>query len=285
MTGLVVADAWRILFLAGSAPVVGSALMILIAGVTGGRWPAAERAARWLPLAAVGAALLGPAQAATPAPPHLALWLNPVAVGARGLVAVAGLWAAVVPLRAGCSPTRAGVTLGLYAWLVTPIASDWMLGQVPGHPVSAAGMMLVCQQVAAATALPLAAGWGDERQRADLVRLMAAAALGLGYLMFVDYLIIWFGNLPARVDFYRLRGGGWGLVPLLPALLLGWAVPLVLLVTGRSVAAGWSVLAAILLVDCWWVGGGPVAWSLAGLGLALVGGGLWWFETRRSRHG
>ena len=142
-------------------------------------------------------------------------------------------------------------------------------------------MMLACQQIAAATALPMAAGWSDERQGRDLSRLMVAAALGLGYLLFVDYLIVWFGNLPARVGFYAERGAGLALVPLLLGVALGWGGALALLVSGRRTAAGVSVLAASYLIDCWWVGGGPIAWGLAGLGLAAIAVVIRMAEARR----
>jgi len=272
---IVLAHLWRALFLTATAPVVGSALLLLIATLTGARWPAAERAWRWLPLVALGAIGLAVAQGATPAPPHLSWWLNPLAVGVRGIAAASALWWALCRPR---STTTAGITLALYAALVTPIAADWMLGQVPGHSVSAAGMMLACQQIAAGCALPLLLGQGAEQERRDLAKLMIAAALGLGYLLFMDYLVVWFGNLPKHIDFYVERATGWAGWPLWLAGLLGWAFPIALLPSDpadRRGLAGASVLAATALVDLWWVGvGAPVALlvvgALAAAGVALA---------------
>lgn len=266
---IALAHLWRALFLAASAPMVGSALLALIATLTGARWPAAERAWRWLPLVALGAAGLGVAQGATPSPPHLAWWLNPITVGTRGTVAALALWWA---LRRSPSTTTAGIMLALYAALVTPIAADWMLGQVPGHSVSAAGMMLACQQVAAGCALPLALGQGGERERRDLAKLMVAAALGLGYLLFMDYLVVWFGNLPSHVDFYVECATGWAGWPLWLAGLLGWVVPIALLPrdpADRRRLTGTAVLAATALVDLWWVGVAPLVALIAAAGLAI----------------
>jgi hypothetical protein len=288
MIGSTLAATWRVLFLFASAPMVGAALLALIGRVTGAAWPAAERPARWLPFAAGGAALLGLVQLASPAPPHLALWLHPVAVGLRGAAVLLALWWAMGIVARRPSTTPAAVTLAIYAVLVTPIASDWLLGGVPGHSVSAAGMMLVCQQVAATCALPLALGTGDERERQDLARLMVAGALGLGYLFFMDYLIIWFGNLPSRVDFYVARGTGPAPIPLLAALLLGWVVPVALLAQGNDRGRRWaaaSVLAALLLVDGWWVGAGALAAVLVILALGAMGAGLWLTDRRTAAHG
>jgi hypothetical protein len=280
MTTVVLASAVRILFLVASAPVMGSALLTLIAVLTGADWPAGRRAGSWLPVVAIGAVVMGVVQIATPPPPHLALWLHPVAVAARAVAVPAALWLAIGRLGAGRSPTSAGITLALYAVVVTPIASDWMLGQVPSHTVSAAGMMLVCQQVAAATALPLAFGWGGERERQDLAKLMVAAGLGLGYLIFMDYLIVWFGNLPAHVGFYSERGG----LAAIAALLLGWAVPIALLATGAPRLrrhAGVAVLAASFVADAWWVGGGVLAAALALLVVGMTVAGSRMLEVRR----
>lgn len=274
MTALTLAAAWRALFLFASAPVIGAALFALIGRVTGARWPAAEASIRWLPIGAAGAALLGVAQIAAPAPPHLSLWLDPVVVGLRGALVVAALWGAMRLVARTDSTTPAAVTLAIYAALVTPIASDWLLGDVPGHPVSAAGMMLVCQQVAGAAAWPLALGQGSERERQDLSRLMVAAALGLGYLLFMDYLIVWFGNLPERVGFYVERSDGLAPLPLVVALGLGWGAAIALLSLGGEWGrrgAGASVLVALLLIDLWWVAAGVVATALV-IGGVLVAG-------------
>ena len=268
------AAGWRIAFLLVQAPVIGAALLLAIATVTGARWDPVARLIPLLPMALVGAAALGLTQLATPAPPHLALWMNPIGVAVRCVLAVGLLLWTMQRLQSRSSATGAAILLAGYAALVTPVAFDWLLGGEPGQPVSAAGMMLAVRQVAGATALLLVLGWGEVAFRRDMARLMVAAALGLGYLHFMDYLIVWFGNLPDRVGFYVDRSHG--VAALLPplALLLGWAVPIGLLAAGRAHRwAGGSTLAALFVIDCWWVGGGIVAALLAAIliaGVALV---------------
>ena len=180
----------------------------------------------------------------------------------------------------GASATFAAVTLALYAALVTPVAGDWLLGHVPGHTVSSAGMMLAADGIAAAGASILALGWGEPRFRDDMARLAVAAALGLGYLVFVDYLILWYGNLPARVGFYVARAhGAPALLPPL-ALAFGWALPIGLLWRGGERDRRWAgvaMLVALFLFHCWWIGGGPLAAMLAAL---LIAAAAWMWRGR-----
>jgi hypothetical protein len=256
---LLIADAWRILFLTASAPAIGGVLLLAIARVTGARWDAIALPPIAMRLAIPGAALLGLAQLASPPPAHLALWMNPLFVGIRAALAAGLLAFAGARIAPGQSTTFAAVTLALYAALVTPIASDWLLGQVPGHSVSAIGMMLCVEQIAGACALALAVGRGKGRFRGDMAGLMIAAMLALSYFAFVDYLIIWFGNLPARVGFYLAHGGPAGGALIWLALATGLAIPIAALVVKRDAIgqriAGISTLLALLLFNGWWVGG------------------------------
>ena len=265
----ILAPAWRILFLTASAPAIGAVLLLAIARVTGARWDAVV----WPPLAMrlviVGAALLGIAQLASVVPPHLALWMNPLLVGVRAVLAAGLLAFAGVRIAGGAGVTFAAVTLALYAAVVTPIASDWLLGQQPGHSVSAAGMMLFVEQIAAACALVLLLARGEARFRSDMAKLMIAAALGLGYLAFMDYLIVWFGNLPTRVGFYVARSGPGAAMLVWVALIAGLALPIAALSLRGEAGqrlAGAGVLLALFAFNAWWVGGG-----LAGLVVALAG--------------
>ena len=287
MIGEALAATARIAFLTGGAPIAGATLLLAIARVTGAAWEAATPLTILLPLLAVAAALLGFAQLASPAPPSLAGWMHPLAVAARGAAVGVAWWYVGGRLRGGASITFAAVALALYALLATPIAGDWLLGHVPGHTVSSAGMMLATEQILAACALLLVIGAGDRQFGDDMSQLMVAAALGLGYLVFVDYLVIWYGNLPTRVGFYivRSRGAAATLPPL--ALLLGWVVPIALLWRGGAAARRWaggSTLAALFLVHCWWVGGGPVAW-LAAAALIAVAAGAILRRERQAHHG
>lgn len=278
----VLASGWRIAFLTAAAPVLGGVLLLAIARLTGARWEGYAMPARLGPTLAlaVGAGLTGFATA--PAPAHLAIWMAPLAVAARGVaVGVALAWAGS-RLRRGGNVTVGAVVLAVYAVVATPIAADWMLGQVPGHPVSAVGMMLTAEAIAAAAAFALAAGLADERTRADLSRLAVAAALGVGYLAFIDYLIVWYGNLPARVGFYLERDRP---VLVWAALALGLAAPIALFGLGHRRTGGGVMLAGLFLFDAWWVGGGAAALALAAALVAVAALGFAWLMRREARGG
>jgi hypothetical protein len=235
---ILLAAVWRTLFLTASAPAIGAVLLLAIARVTGARWDEVRLPPIAMRLTIVGAALLGLAQVASPPPPHLALWMAPWFVGIRAVLAAALLAFAGARMAAGASTTFAAVTLALYAAVVTPLASDWMLGQVAGHSVSAAGMMLVTEQIGGACALALLLRRGDARLRGDMAGLMIAAMLGLSYLAFMDYLIVWFGNLPARVGFYLVRDTPGQAVLVWLALSAGLAAPIALLALRHRPAFG-----------------------------------------------
>ena len=101
----------------------------------------------------------------------------------------------------------------------------------------------------------------------------------MSYFLYIDFVIVWFGNLPAHVGWYVDRR----ILPtaLLPALalLLGLLAPILLVGLGRSdPARGWagrSALVALGLVAVWIVAG-PGGWIGIGAALAatLAIGGL-----------
>jgi hypothetical protein len=276
------AAGWRIAFLTAAAPVLGGVLLLAIARLTGARWEGYAAPARLAPTLALalGAGVTGFATAR--APEHLALWMAPIAVTARGIAAGLALAWASRRLRRGAARTVAAVTLAVYAALATPVAADWMLGQAPGHPVSAIGMMLTTEAIASASAFALVAGLAGERTRADLSRLAVAATLGLSYLAFMDYLIVWYGNLPARVGFYLERDRA---VLVWAALAFGLGAPVALFSLGRQRAGGAAMLAGAFLFNAWWVGGGLAALGIALPLVAAAALGFTWLVRREARGG
>ncbi|SEM57271.1 hypothetical protein SAMN05192583_0681 [Sphingomonas gellani] len=286
---MLVATAYRTLFLIAAAPVIGSILLLAIARVTGAAWHGIGGPARHAPILTFGAGLLGLAQLATPAPDHLVAWMSPWAVALRGGLGGVLLTLAARRLRGGASVTFAAIVLAGYAVSVTVLAGDWMLGHVPGHPVSAVGMMLSVAAVGGAAATTLVSGSGDVRTRGDMALLAVAAALGLGYLAFMDFLIVWFGNLPARVPFYIDRGTPAASVLALAAVVVGIAAPIALLTLMRHLTgqrlAGAAVLVGLALFDVWWIGGGPAALIGAAAGLIVVAAGPLRQARREGAHG
>lgn len=283
------ATGWRLAFVTAGAPIAGAMLMLLIARVTGADWPLFTPLASTAPILVIGAIGIGVIQLAAPPPAHLGLWQQPIAVGIRAVLATGALaWAAARLVR-GASVTFAAVALAIYAVLSTVIGSDWLLGGAPGHAVSAIGMMLATQEIGGSCALVLLLGWGDERFRRDMGKLLVAAGLGLSYMIFMDFLILWYGDLPSKIGWYVDRA-----TPLLDvvvglALVCGLFVPVAAqaLIGGRNGQriAGASALAGLVLIDLWWVDAGLLA-LLAALfaGVMFVAGVALLIERRRA-HG
>lgn len=243
---------WRTGFLFLQAVPVGAVVLLLIARLTGADWAGAllplTAATPWL-LVAFAPVVLDQALFHA-APPHLATWLSPPFFAVRGVVALLfWSWVAFRLRHAGPSLLSAGLMLLAHAVILCVIAPDWLLGVRPGQPFSAIVMVLAVSQIMAAAAFAI---WmrPDDSAGGDLAKLMFAAALGLAYLLFVDYLVIWYGNIPARAGYYLERGRlPWGLLPPL-ALLAGLVAPLL---TRRGPVVGGSALMALFLVMLWLV--------------------------------
>ncbi len=283
------ADGWRIAFLTFCGPVIGAILLLAVARLTGARWSPFERLARLAPLLLIAGAGVVLALAVQPTAPHLALWNSPFLYAARTLLALIGMAFIGSRLIRGASSGFAAIGLAIYAVMVTPIAMDWLLGGDPTHSVSSAGMMLFVEQIGGACAAMLLLRRGDERFRRDIAALLVAAALGLSYLAYMDYLIVWYGDLPARAGYYVAREDPASIGLVIAALAFGLAGPVAALslVEGkrRSVLAGATALGGLFLFNLWWVGGGVLAACVA-----LLSGGilLVWLlrhDRRASAHG
>jgi hypothetical protein len=264
-------------------------LLLLIARLVGAQWDAFDPLAAAAPLLVIGAAGIGVVQIASPAPEHLGAWQSPLFVGIRAVLATAALAWAGMRVRSGASATFAGIALTLYAVVSTAIGSDWLLGSSPGHSVSAIGMMIATQEIGGACAFVLIAGWGSARFRRDMGMLLIAAGLGLSYMIFMDYLIIWYGDLPAKVGWYTARATPLLDVIVAVALICGLFVPIGAqwLLGGRSGqrVAGASALVGLTLIDLWWVGAGllAVVAAFCAAVMLLTAGAI--TVTRRRTHG
>jgi hypothetical protein len=266
------ADGWRAAFLLLGAPPIGAVALLLIVRVVGADWDAALMpmlpAVPWLAFLAIPV-VIGQALFHYP-DGHLHLWLSPLAFTLRSVLALLfWSWTARALLRG--TLTQAGPLLLLHGLVVSVIAYDWLLGVAPAQPDSVAPMVLTVMQIGGAAALACAAGLGTANQRRDLAYLLVASALGLSYFLYIDFVIIWFGNLPEHVGWYVDRR----ILPaaLLPisALLLGLLAPILLVGLGRNDAArGWAGRSALLALGliAVWIVAGPGGWI--GLGAALA---------------
>ena len=256
---------WRALFLAAGSVPIGAVALLMIARLTGADWRAAlVPFARPAPLLIAAVVPVIVQQALFVAPPaHLAGWLWWPAFAARSLIAI-GIWCWLARSAVAGRLSQRGAAIGLVAHglAVTIVGTDWILGVAPGQPQSAIGMVLVTMQLLAACAAACLLRTGDARVRRDLSFLLLAAALGLGYLLFMDFLSVWYGNLPQRVGGYVARGAmPWRWLP--PAALgLGLAVPIAATAFGRDDrarrVAGGSALVGAVLIATWLVVPGMV---------------------------
>ncbi|WP_419825443.1 hypothetical protein [Sphingomonas sp.] len=266
--------------IAGAVP-LGATAWLLIARLTGGEWAAPllplARVTPWLLVAGLPLAV---ASLALAPPPHLRVYLSPPLLIARDHAAVALLaWAGRRVER--LSVTAAALLLVTYALIVTMLGCDWLLVVEPGHSATVAGMLLAVVQLLGGLGAALLLGTGAHAARADLAKLLVACALALVYMLYVDWLIVWYGNLPEHVGWYvdRLRGG-WIVVPFVGASALPatiWAAA-----TDRLRLAGGIALAGMAIGMGWWIGA-PDGWPMAvgAVGGAAAATGLMTFGRRR----
>ncbi len=299
------------------APAVGSVALLMVHALTGGDWghdlrPVLLAGTRLLPLLALlGLPLIGLAAWLYPwahpsllhgmlEDPQLARqrwYLNlPFFIG-RGLACLAAwlLLAWLVRRRVlAATPMNRLAALGLivYAVTVTVAGTDWIMSLVPVWHSSAFGITLGTSQMLGAAALATLLAGGATRARgsrhaSDLGMLLMALMLGWAYLMFMDYLTAWIGDLPSETRWYlpRVRGA-WGWVAwallavhlVLPFALLLWRrakrsaiglrVAATLLLLGQLGWLGWLVLPSFRALDS--------VWMWAELPALLGIGGLCW---------
>ena len=164
----------------------------------------------------------------------------------------------------------AGPGIILYVLAMTFAAIDWVMSLSPhwastiygfifvaGQAIIAMSLMIIV--VAALSNSELYAGIIQKRHLHDLGKLLFAFNMLWAYFDFSQLLIIWSGNQPEEITFYRTRlYGGWGVVAVI-VLLFSFALPfLVLLSRDVKRSAGliskvaiWMIL--MRLVDLYWM--------------------------------
>jgi hypothetical protein len=302
-------------------PLAGVAL-VLVHDLSGGDWmgtarPPLDAAVATMPLATLAGipafAGLGRLYGWMHAPAGLAnLWyLNAGGFVVRyaacvvlwNLLAGFALWAPrdrAMPIAPALS-WLSGVGLVLLALSTGFAAIDWVLSVEPtfwssifpmlaGAGWFVTGLALVLL-VIALTPLAIA---GTRGHLADLAAILFAAVVLWAYLEFMQYLIVWEGNLAREVPWYLLRlSGGWravlwvsgGLGAAVPALVLLWtpcrrsraavAAVCLLVLLGRVADQAWLVLPASPT---------PPWWLFAAAILALGGAIVLVFATALRRH-
>jgi hypothetical protein len=163
----------------------------------------------------------------------------------------------------------AGPGIILYVVAMTFASIDWGMSLSPHWASTIYGFIFVAGQAVSAMSLMIAvvvllsgsepfAGILQKRHLHDLGKLLFAFNMLWAYFDFSQLLIIWSGNLPEEITFYRTRlSGGWGVVALV-VLVFEFAVPFLLLLSEDvkrnprviSKIALWMIF--MRLVDMFW---------------------------------
>jgi hypothetical protein len=158
----------------------------------------------------------------------------------------------------------------LYILAMTFAAIDWVMSLSPRWASTIYGFLFVAGQAIAAMALMIAVivllansepfrEIIKKRHLHDLAKLLFAFNMLWAYFAFSQLLIIWSGNQPEEITFYRSRlNGQWGVVAVM-VLLFSFAIPFLLLLS-RDVKRTASVVSKIAvwmifmrLVDLYWM--------------------------------
>ena len=186
----------------------------------------------------------------------------------------------------------------VYILAMSFAAIDWVMSLSPHWASTMYGFLFVAGQAIAAMSLmivvvvmlsksePFSRIFSKDRLH-DLAKLLFAFNMLWAYFDFSQLLIIWSGNQPEEISFYRTRlYGGWGIVAVI-VLILGFALPFLILLS-RDVKRNSGLISKIAiwmifmrLVDLYWMTrpeftgltrATPTIWDLV-VPVALIG--LW----------
>jgi hypothetical protein len=192
----------------------------------------------------------------------------------------------------------AGPGIILYVFAMSFAAIDWVMSLSPHWASTIYGFLYVAGQLISSMSLmicvvvllaraPVFAGLLKPRYLHDLGKLLLAFVMLWAYFSFSQLLIIWAGNAPEEISFYRSRlYGEWGYVSVI-LLVFHFFVPFFLLLS-RDLKRNPSLLPKVALwmifmrfVDIFWLtrpeftpSAVPSLWDLA-TALGLIG--LWFF--------
>jgi len=177
--------------------------------------------------------------------------------------------------QAGRTPQRrlnmlAGPGIILYVFVMTFAAIDWVMSLSPHWASTIYGFLFVAGQLISSMAFMIAvvvllarsepfASVLQKRHLHDLGKLLLAFVMLWAYFDFSQLLIIWSGNQPEEITFYRTRlYGGWGVVAVI-VLVFHFFVPFFLLLS-QDLKRNSKVLPKIAiwlifmrLVDLFWM--------------------------------
>lgn len=235
--GAAAARAWLCAFVLVSMVPIGSLGLLLVYSISGGRWgnefaPALAPAARTIPLLLF---LFLPVIAFRPLiydwgalqVPHgvRAWYLNGPFFDLRTVIGLA-VWSVLAWTEAWRRPLLGPLGLVAHIILVSLLPADWVLTIQPGAISAGFGLGFGIEQMFAAVAFTaILAPQSPGRPNRDLTGIMITTLLGTVYFLYMQFLITWYGNIPAKVHWFEVRShDGWETVGLF-AFLLGAALP------------------------------------------------------------
>jgi len=197
----------------------------------------------------------------------------------------------------------AGPGIILYIFAMTFAAIDWSMSLSPHWASTIYGFLFVAGQAISAMSLMIItvvmfsrsepfSHIIQKRHLHDLGKLLFAFNMLWAYFSFSQLLIIWSGNQPEEITFYKSRlNGSWGVVAAM-VLVLHFFVPFFALLS-RDVKRNQSVLPKIAMwliamrfLDIFWLTRPeftyralPTLWDIAAI-LALGGIWLWFFAVQ-----
>jgi hypothetical protein len=164
----------------------------------------------------------------------------------------------------------AGPGIILYVFVMTFAAIDWVMSLSPHWASTIYGFLFVAGQLISSMSLMIAvvvllarsepfASVLQQRHLHDLGKLLLAFVMLWAYFDFSQLLIIWSGNQPEEISFYRTRlYGAWGVVAVI-VVIFHFFVPFFLLLS-RDLKRDAKVLPKIAiwlifmrLVDLYWM--------------------------------
>jgi hypothetical protein len=280
---------------------LGGMANLMLHNLTGGSWGAAVRptfvaAARLVPLAALlGIPVLVAMRQLYPI--GESVWFSAPFFAARSIAYLA-LWSAF-GLWLRSSVAWSAIGLIVYVFTMSLAATDWIAALVPQWYSTGFGLVVAIGQMLGAMALAVAhAGLRAERTDRqvflDLGNLLLMYVMTWAYLAFMQFLIVWVGNLPREIAWYlpRLQTGWVALGVIL--VVFHFFAPLAILLfrsAKRSPLLLGSLAAALLavhVIDVYWL----VAPSVRPLGFhiavadilaLLAAAALWRFAWRPAR--
>lgn len=212
------------------------------------------------------------------------------------------VWLAIAAMMQSWTPgwqpntrvRQAAAGLVLLVPTATLFSVDWILSFKPKLADTMIGFTVISGQICGGLATPIIHAYLEGRRTGkfsgnavdrfqDLGNLLLAGVMFYAYIVYMNFLIVWSGNLPTEIQWYTERSDATGLTVVILLVLFHIALPTALLMSRRIKRSPRAIFSVALIVlagrwlDIYWLfkplyryGGSP-AIALDTVMLALVG--------------